>query len=52
MAEKLDQKEIVTTDELAVSNMYVQEALLNLLERKGIMTRKEIIEEIQRIRKE
>ena len=52
MAEKLDQKEIVTTDELAVSNMYVQEALLNLLEKKGIMTRKEIIEEIQRIRKE
>jgi hypothetical protein len=34
MAEKLDQKEIVTNDELAVSNMYVQEALLNLLEKK------------------
>ena len=52
MAEKLDPKEIVTTDELTVSNMYVQEAIVNLLEKKGIMSRKEIIEEIQRIRKE
>jgi len=30
--------------------MYVQEALVNLMEKKGIMTRAEIIEEIQRIR--
>ena len=50
MAEKLDPKEVVTTDELAISNMYVQEAMVNLMEKKGIMTRAEIIEEIQRIR--
>ncbi len=50
MAEKLDPKEVVTTDELAISNMYVQEALVNLLERKGIMTRAEVIDEIMRIR--
>ena len=50
MAEKLDPKEVVTTDELAVSNMYVQEAIINLLERKGITTRQEVIEEIKRIK--
>jgi hypothetical protein len=30
--------------------MYVQEAMVNLMEKKGIMTRAEIIEEIKRIR--
>ena len=50
MAEKLDPKEVVTTDELAVSNMYVQEALMNLLEKKGIMTREEVLGEIKRLK--
>jgi hypothetical protein len=50
MAEELDPKEIVTTDELALSNMYVQEAIINLLERKSIMTKAEVIEDITRIR--
>jgi hypothetical protein len=31
--------------------MYVREALMNLLEKKGIITREEVIEEIQRIRR-
>ena len=34
MSEKLDRKEIVSIEELAISNMYVQEALMNLLIRK------------------
>ncbi len=52
MSEKLDPKEVVTFQELLVSNVIEQEALLNLLERKGITTKKEITEEIQRLRKE
>ena len=36
MAEKLDPKEIVTLDELAISNMWETSALVELLERKGI----------------
>jgi len=50
MAEKLDPKEVVTTDELAVSNMYVQEALMNLLEKKGIMAREEVLGEIKKLK--
>jgi hypothetical protein len=52
MAEKLDPKEVVTTDDLAISNMYIQEASLNILERKGLLTRKEVLEEIKRIKQE
>jgi len=52
MGEKLDPKEIVTFQELLVSNVIEQEALINLLERKGIITKRELTEEIQRLRKE
>lgn len=52
MAEELDSKEIVSFKELLLSNVYTQEALLNLLERKGILTKKEVLEEIKRIQAE
>jgi hypothetical protein len=52
MGEKLDPNEMVTFQELLVSNVIEQEALINLLERKGIITKKELAEEIQRLRKE
>jgi len=42
MSEKLDRKEIVSIEEIAISNIYVQEALVNLLIRKGILTKEEI----------
>jgi hypothetical protein len=50
MSEKLDKKETVTVEELAISNMYVQEALVNLLTKKGILTEEEILEEIRLIK--
>ena len=49
MAKELDQKETVSFKELLMSNVYTQEALMNLLERKGILTKKEVLEEIKRI---
>ncbi len=36
MAEQLDPKELVTLEELAISNMWETSALVELLERKGI----------------
>lgn len=42
-----EQKELVTLKELLMSNVYTQEALVNLLERKGILTQKEVLEEIK-----
>lgn len=50
MAEKLDPKEIVTFEELLVSNTIEQEALVNLLEKKGILTKPELLEEIKKLR--
>lgn len=50
MAGKLDPKEYVTFQELLMSNTIEQEALVNLLERKGIITKAELLEEIKRLR--
>jgi hypothetical protein len=43
MAEKLDPKELVDLKELLMSNVYEQEALINLLEKKGIITKAEFL---------
>lgn len=51
MAEKLDKKETVTLEELVMSNVFTQEALINLLEKKGIINKKELLEEIKGLRK-
>ena len=37
MAEKLHSKETVSFEELLMSNVYIQEALINLLDAKGII---------------
>lgn len=50
MAEKLDPKEVVSFKELLLSNVYEQEALINILERKGIISKAEILEEIRRLK--
>ena len=49
MAEKLDQRETVDFKELLISEMVQSEALINVLERKGILTKKELLEEIERV---
>lgn len=41
MAEKLDPKEIVSFEEPLMSNVIEQEALINLLEKKGILSKTE-----------
>ena len=43
----LDSKEIVPLEELLMSNTYEQEALINLLEKKGIIIKAELLEEIK-----
>ena len=40
MAEKLDPKEIVTLEELSISNMWEMAALVEVLERKGILLKR------------
>ncbi len=47
MAESLDPTDLVTLDELALSNMWETSALVELVGRKGILTRQEIDDVIQ-----
>ena len=49
MAKKLDPKELVTFREALVSEIIASEALVNLLERKGIITKQELMEEINKV---
>lgn len=50
MADKLDKKETVTFEELLMSNVFTQEALINLLERKGIINKKELLDEVKKLK--
>ena len=43
MAEKLDPKEMVSFEELLISNVIEQDALVNLLEKKGIIKKGRIV---------
>jgi len=49
MAELIDKKELVTADELALSNSFEIAALVSILERKGLLTRDEVIAEVSRL---
>ncbi len=51
-AEKLDPKEIVTLEELAIANMWENAALVELLERKGILTKQDVLAMIQELRRQ
>jgi hypothetical protein len=51
MAEKIDPEEMVTFEELLMSNTITQEALINLLDQKGLIKKQELLEEIKRLKK-
>ena len=52
MAEKLGEEETVTLEELAISNSFEIAAMFNIMERKGLITRNELQEELKRLRTE
>lgn len=43
---------MVSFEELLMSNVYTQEALINLLEAKGFIKKAKLLEEIKKLRKE
>ena len=49
MAEKLDPKELVSFKELLMSEVIQSKAPINLLDRKGIITRLELLEEMEKV---
>ncbi len=50
MAQPLDPNDLVTLEELALSTMWETSALVELLERKGILTKQEVLAMIQELR--
>lgn len=52
MAEPLDPEENTDVEELLVTMVYTEEALIRLLKRKGILTEQEVLDEIKLVRAE
>ena len=51
MAEKLDPNEIITLEELALSSMWEMAALVEVLEKKGLLTKQDILDAIRELRR-
>jgi len=49
VAEKLDKKQTVDIKELLMSEVIQSEALINILDRKGIVSKQELLEEMKRV---
>ncbi len=49
MAEKLDPKQLIEFKELLMSEVIQSEALINILDRKGIVSKQELLEEMKRV---
>jgi len=51
MAQPLNPKDLVTLEELTISNMWEVAALIEVLEKKGVMKKQDILTEIRELRK-
>jgi hypothetical protein len=49
MAENLDQKQTIDIKELLMSEVIQSEALINLLDRKGLISKQELLEETKQV---
>lgn len=50
MSSKLNVKETASFEEVLISNVYTQEAIINVLVKKGLLTKAEIVAEIANLR--
>ena len=46
----MDPNDLVTVEKVAISNMWETSALVEVLERKGILTKQEVLDMIQELR--
>ncbi len=47
MPDQPEKRETVSVEDLALSNAYQLEAMINVLERKGLLTKAEVLEELR-----
>ena len=52
MAEKAAMDDLVSLEEVVISNSYEITALFHILERKGLVTREEMLAEVQRLKEQ
>ncbi len=50
MAKRTDQQGLTTVEEVVLGQALELEALMNVLERKGVLSKAEILEEMKRLR--
>jgi len=51
-AESFKPKDLVTLEQVAISNMWETSALVEVLEREGILTRQEVLDMMQELRRQ
>jgi hypothetical protein len=51
MGIKLGPKDTASFEEVLMSNVFTQEAMLNVLERKGLLSRQEVLQEILELKR-
>ena len=51
MARELDPKEIVSLEEVILAQAIENEALVNIFEKKGLLDKEELLEEIKKLRR-
>ena len=51
MAETIPPNQLPSFEEVLMSNVYTQEALINLLEARGTIKKQDLLDEIKRIKK-
>jgi hypothetical protein len=49
MAKQLDPKELVSFKEMLLNEVITSEAIINLLDKKGIISKRELLEEIKKV---
>ena len=49
MTKKDETRERVPLEEVVMSNVYSQEAIVSLLEKKGLLTKQDVLDEMRRI---
>ena len=49
MAEKLSPQELVSFKEMLLSEVITSEAIINLLDKKGIISKQELMKEMKRV---
>ena len=49
MAKQLDPQELVSFKEMLLTEVITSEAIINLLDRKGIISKRELMQEMKRV---